>query len=180
MASSNLIAYHLLFIFGGTLVCVMLGITPMFGAFLAGIAASIGRGPQVTQARESIKSFSFAFFILYFAIVGLQLDLIRHFNVLFFASNSSCRRQLAKAASVYPAHGWRREPADPAPRGGHERPRRPRHRARVGELAAGIISRVLCRAGDAGHRDVAARRLLGLGHVVRTANPCATSPRAAR
>jgi Kef-type K+ transport system membrane component KefB len=101
VASSNPIAYHLLFIFGATLACVVLGITPMFGAFLAGIAASVGRGPQVTQARESIKSFSFAFFIpLYFAIVGLQLDLVRHFNLLFFAwfLLFAC---VAKAASVY-------------------------------------------------------------------------------
>jgi Kef-type K+ transport system membrane component KefB len=101
VASSNPLAYHLLFIFGGTLACVLLGITPMFGAFLAGIAASVGHGPRVTAARESIKTFSFAFFIpVYFAIVGLQLDLVRHFDPLFFAwfLLFAC---VAKAASVY-------------------------------------------------------------------------------
>ena len=110
MATSNPIAYHLLFIFGATLACVFLGITPMFGAFLAGIAASVGHGPRVTHARESIKSFSFAFFIpVYFAIVGLQLDLVRHFDLLFFTwfLLFACA---AKAASVYLGPGWEESP----------------------------------------------------------------------
>jgi Kef-type K+ transport system membrane component KefB len=101
VANSNPIAYQLLFIFGGTLVCVLLGITPMFGAFLVGIASSAERGALVTQARESIKSFSFAFFVpIYFAMVGLQLDLVRHFDVEFFGwfLLFACG---AKSASVY-------------------------------------------------------------------------------
>jgi Kef-type K+ transport system membrane component KefB len=101
IASSNSIAYLLLFIFGGTLVCVFLGITPLFGAFLAGIAASVGKGPRATEARESIKSISFAYFVpVYFAIVGLQLDLLHHFDVAFFVwfLLFAC---VAKSASVY-------------------------------------------------------------------------------
>lgn len=85
VARSNSLAYHLLFLFGGTLACLALGVTPIFGAFLAGIAVSAERAPSVIQARESIKAFSFAFFIpLYFAIVGLQLDLVRDFDIVFF------------------------------------------------------------------------------------------------
>lgn len=101
VANGNPIAYFLVFIFGGTLLCLWLGITPMFGAFLAGIAASAGKGPRVTAARESIKSFSFAFFVpVYFAIVGLQLDLVRHFDPVFFVwfLVFACA---AKSASVY-------------------------------------------------------------------------------
>lgn len=85
LATSNPVGYHLLFVLVSTLLCLFLGVTAMFGAFLAGIAASSGRGPVATKARESIKSISFAFFIpVYFAIVGLQLDLVRHFDPLFF------------------------------------------------------------------------------------------------
>lgn len=37
------------------------------------------------EARDTIRTFSFAFFIpLYFAMVGLRLDLVRSFSPLFF------------------------------------------------------------------------------------------------
>jgi Kef-type K+ transport system membrane component KefB len=101
VASSNPLAYLLLFIFGGALLCIVLGVTALFGAFLAGIAASAAKGPKVVAARESIRSISFAFFIpVYFATVGLQLDLVRHFDVVFFAwfLLFAC---LAKSGSVY-------------------------------------------------------------------------------
>ncbi|MDF2093469.1 cation:proton antiporter [Knoellia sp. 3-2P3] len=101
VASSNPLAYLLLFIFGGALLCIALGVTALFGAFLAGIAASAAKGPKVVAARESIRSISFAFFIpVYFATVGLQLDLVRHFDIVFFAwfLLFAC---LAKSGSVY-------------------------------------------------------------------------------
>ncbi|HEU4566620.1 MAG TPA: cation:proton antiporter [Marmoricola sp.] len=86
LVRGNPIGYHLVFLFAGTLACVLLGITPMFGAFLAGIAASATRDPADVAARESIKSFSFAFFVpIYFAVVGLQLDLLRDLDLGFFA-----------------------------------------------------------------------------------------------
>jgi len=86
VARSNAIAYHLLFLFAGTLMCLALGVTPIFGAFLAGIAVSAEQAPSFVQAMESIKSFSFAYFVpVYFAIVGLQLDLLRHLDVVFLA-----------------------------------------------------------------------------------------------
>jgi Kef-type K+ transport system membrane component KefB len=84
LVRSNPIAYQLLFLFAGTLACLMLGVTPIFGAFLAGIAVSADGPASFGRARESIKSFSFAFFVpVYFAMVGLQLDLVRHLDLLF-------------------------------------------------------------------------------------------------
>lgn len=101
VARKNPIAYTLLFFFGTTLGCVLLGITPIFGAFLAGIAASAESHPEGTAARTSIKTLSFALFIpVYFAIVGLQLDLVGHFDALFTIGFLifACT---VKAASVY-------------------------------------------------------------------------------
>lgn len=84
MAQGNPIAYQLVFLFAGTLTCVFLGVTPIFGAFLAGIAVSADRTDALVQARESVKAFSFAYFIpVYFAIVGEQLDLVRHLDPVF-------------------------------------------------------------------------------------------------
>lgn len=101
VASSNPLAYLLLFIFGGTLLCIALGITALFGAFLAGIATSVAKGPRVVEARDSIRAIAFAFFVpVYFASVGLQLDLVRHFDVVFFGwfLAFAC---LAKSGSVF-------------------------------------------------------------------------------
>lgn len=62
----------------------MLGVAPMLGAFAGGIVARKGK-EGAGESREAIKEFSFAFFIpIYFAIVGLKLDLIHHFNLPFF------------------------------------------------------------------------------------------------
>jgi K+:H+ antiporter len=86
LANGSPIAYYLVFVFGSTLTCLALGITPLLGAFLAGVAASTGLGPGAEEARASIVTFSTAFWVpIYFALVGLQLDLLRHFDVLFFA-----------------------------------------------------------------------------------------------
>jgi Kef-type K+ transport system membrane component KefB len=85
VATSNPIAFNLVFLFGGTLASLALGITPIFGAFLAGIATSRAADPGSVQARESIKAFSFAYFVpVYFAIVGAHLDLLHRFDAWFF------------------------------------------------------------------------------------------------
>jgi Kef-type K+ transport system membrane component KefB len=85
VASSSPIAFHLVFLFAGTLASLWLDITPIFGAFMAGIATSAATDAGTVQARESIKAFSFAYFVpVYFAIVGAQLDLVHRFQPWFF------------------------------------------------------------------------------------------------
>ncbi|MBI3072167.1 MAG: cation:proton antiporter [Deltaproteobacteria bacterium] len=94
------IAFQFVFLLSVVAIAMLLGVAPMFGAFVAGIVA--GRaGDQSAQARESLKSFSFALFIpIYFASVGLRLNLIHGFDPLFFVAflGYAC---VAKAASVF-------------------------------------------------------------------------------
>jgi Kef-type K+ transport system membrane component KefB len=101
LRNSSPIGYQLVFVFAATLVCLALGMTPLFGAFLAGVAASSVNEPKVSAARGAVKDFAFAFFVpVYFAMVGLQLDLLHHFDPLFFLwfLVFAC---LVKTASVY-------------------------------------------------------------------------------
>jgi Kef-type K+ transport system membrane component KefB len=78
------IGYQLALVLGMTGIALVLGITPMFGAFIAGLVVGM-TGEEDGQARESLKGFAMAFFIpVYFAIVGVKLDLIHDFNPLFF------------------------------------------------------------------------------------------------
>jgi Kef-type K+ transport system membrane component KefB len=61
-----------------------LSVNVVFGAMLAGVVISLVP-EKLEKEKLHIKEVSLAFFIpLYFAIVGLKLDLIRHFDVLFF------------------------------------------------------------------------------------------------
>jgi Kef-type K+ transport system membrane component KefB len=81
-------------------VAVYVGVPPMFGAFVAGIVAGTS-GESSDSPLKTIKGFSFAFFIpIYFAIVGLKLNLVRDFDPLFFLLflAFACA---AKALSVY-------------------------------------------------------------------------------
>ena len=79
------IGFQLVFMLGLTVIAVLLGVVPLFGAFVAGIVVGASSGERVVEARETIRTFSFAFFIpLYFAMVGLRLDLVRSFSPLFF------------------------------------------------------------------------------------------------
>jgi Kef-type K+ transport system membrane component KefB len=95
------IASQILVLFAVTGIAMFLGVTPVFGAFVAGIVAATSLGERAVQARGSIRDFSFAFFIpVYFAIVGLRLDLIREFDLLFFLG-FLLFASAAKALSVY-------------------------------------------------------------------------------
>jgi Kef-type K+ transport system membrane component KefB len=94
------IAFELAFMFVVTAVCVMLGISGFLGAFVAGIVTA-NASDDPSRARAAIKNFSFAFFIpVYFAMVGLRLDLAHAFDPLFFVGflGFACA---AKALSVY-------------------------------------------------------------------------------
>jgi Kef-type K+ transport system membrane component KefB len=103
--------FRLVFLFAGVLCCVALGVNPIFGALTAGICAARGDAdPTDLQAEgralhawEAIRHFSLALFVpSYFALVGLKLDLIRDFDLVFFCwfLAFAC---LVKGASVWVA-----------------------------------------------------------------------------
>jgi len=80
----NPIAFQLAFMFALTGLALFAGITPLFGAFVAGMVIGV-LGDEQDDARDAIRRFAFAFFVpIYFAIVGLRLDLIHDFNVVLF------------------------------------------------------------------------------------------------
>jgi Kef-type K+ transport system membrane component KefB len=69
---------------GIVVVCLLIGIPIVLGAFCAGlIAAKSERGGAVTH--DAIQRFSQGFFVpIYFAIVGFRIDLLKDFEVSFF------------------------------------------------------------------------------------------------
>jgi len=94
------IAHQLTFMLLTTAAALMLGLEAFFGAFVAGIVVAATE-PKPSQATLAIRSFSLAFFIpVYFAGIGLGLDLIHGFDVVFFVGFllAAC---VIKAASVY-------------------------------------------------------------------------------
>lgn len=110
LGRSNTLAFQIVFMLVMTNIALFFGTSPIFGAFVAGILAGTlstseeERGTvsiDAVRAQASIQSFSFAFFIpIYFAIVGLKLDLIHQFDISFFAAFLvyAC---VGKALSVY-------------------------------------------------------------------------------
>jgi Kef-type K+ transport system membrane component KefB len=94
------IAHQLTFLILTTAVALMLGLEAFFGAFVAGIVVAATE-KEASSATLAIRSFSLAFFIpVYFAGIGLGLDLIHGFSVQFFVGflAAAC---LIKAASVF-------------------------------------------------------------------------------
>ena len=94
------LALAVIFVFALTALALFIGVAAYFGAFVAGILAGDLRG-KAAEAHDAIRRFSFAFFIpIYFAIVGLRLDLIRQFDIPFFLLflGYAC---VVKALSVY-------------------------------------------------------------------------------
>ncbi|CAN5739390.1 hypothetical protein BH18ACT17_BH18ACT17_04870 [soil metagenome] len=96
------IAFQIVFMLMVTMIAVALDVVPLFGAFVAGIVVGSAEGTTGAEAaRGTIRSFAFAFFIpVYFAIVGLRLDLLDDFEPLFFLLflTVAC---VAKYASVW-------------------------------------------------------------------------------
>jgi Kef-type K+ transport system membrane component KefB len=95
------VAFQLVVMIAMSGICLLLSIVPLFGAFVAGIVVVTASGERAEQAREEIGHFALGLFIpVYFAIVGLQLNLVDNFDVLFFLAflAFAC---LAKAGSVY-------------------------------------------------------------------------------
>ncbi|HZD78789.1 MAG TPA: cation:proton antiporter [Actinomycetota bacterium] len=99
--ASNPMAYQLAFMLMLSGLCAFIGVVPLFGALVAGLVAGASTDEEVIGERTTIKRFSFAFFIpIYFAVVGLQLDLARTFDPLFFAGFLLFATAV-KAVSVY-------------------------------------------------------------------------------
>jgi Kef-type K+ transport system membrane component KefB len=97
---ANPIAFQLAFLLALTGLAAFLGVSPIFGAMLAGILAGDLHG-DAGHARQTIQGFAYAFFIpVYFAVVGLRLDLVHQFEPLFFVffMAFAC---LIKTASAY-------------------------------------------------------------------------------
>jgi Kef-type K+ transport system membrane component KefB len=94
------IAFQLVFMLVLAGLAAFLGVAPIFGALVAGILAGDLRGKDL-EARQTIASVSTAVAVpLYFAVVGLRLDLVGAFEPLFFLGflAYAC---LAKSASCY-------------------------------------------------------------------------------
>ena len=83
--SSNL-GYFLFIMFMLASLAGNLHVETIFGALLAGIVAKLALPNAVSErVEQSVSNISFSWFIpIYFATVGLQLDLVKHFNPLFF------------------------------------------------------------------------------------------------
>lgn len=63
----------------------LLNVNIVFGAFLAGIIVGTMPNEKFGNVKMYLKDVSLAFFIpIYFAVVGLKLDLIHHFDIMFF------------------------------------------------------------------------------------------------
>jgi Kef-type K+ transport system membrane component KefB len=89
-------ALRLTFLLAVVLCCVFLSVNPVFGALAAGISVARGQAlltrthPGAAEpgrvSQESVRHFSLAFFVpIYFAVVGLSLDLRRHLELGFLA-----------------------------------------------------------------------------------------------
>jgi Kef-type K+ transport system membrane component KefB len=75
----------LLTCFAMVAVSELLGVKEMFGALLAGMAITRLPSEVVEVVRTKVKAFSLVFFTpIYFAIVGLKLDLLKSFDPVFF------------------------------------------------------------------------------------------------
>ncbi|TQK51136.1 transporter (CPA2 family) [Streptomyces sp. SLBN-118] len=81
--------------------CIFLGVAPIFGAFVVGLMSGLrGRLPD-SESLKVMRGFASGFFVpVYFAVVGLRLDLVHSFAP-WFALGFITVACVAKAASVY-------------------------------------------------------------------------------
>lgn len=82
---SSATGYVLIVCFLFAAVASILRINVIFGAFLAGVVVGMTSNEKITSVKIHVQEIALGFFIpLYFAVVGLKLDLIHHFDVSFF------------------------------------------------------------------------------------------------
>jgi Kef-type K+ transport system membrane component KefB len=101
LARRSPVAFQLMWMLALSAGALALGLVPLYGAFVAGVTVAVANNGEVVQERNALAGVSFGFFIpIYFAIIGIQLNLIHHFDVVFFLGflAFAC---VAKAASVY-------------------------------------------------------------------------------
>jgi len=76
------VAYAIAVLLGYCVVAGALGVSLVFAAFLAGFAVVHKKRRLFSEALDAVGKISFAFFIpVYFAIVGLKLDLVHGFSL---------------------------------------------------------------------------------------------------
>ncbi|MGG2459855.1 cation:proton antiporter [Streptomyces sp. RGM 3693] len=98
----NGLAVRVAAVLAAAALCTYLGVAPMYGAFVVGLMSSVGgRSAATADSLKSVRGFATGFFIpIYFAVVGLRLDLVHDvdpgFTVAFIAV--AC---VVKAVSVY-------------------------------------------------------------------------------
>jgi Kef-type K+ transport system membrane component KefB len=86
IAKQSPIAYAIAVLLGYCVVAGALNVSLVFAAFLAGFAVVHKKRRLFADALDAISKVSFAFFIpVYFAIVGLKLDLVRGFSLNMIA-----------------------------------------------------------------------------------------------
>lgn len=84
LARSSRAGYVLFICFFASAVASALQVNIVFGAFLAGIIVGTIRDEHIQRTRAQIREVSMGFFIpIYFAIVGLKLDLVHHLDLSF-------------------------------------------------------------------------------------------------
>ena len=87
LAKHSPLAYAIAVLLGYCVVAGALGVSLVFAAFLAGFAVVHKKRQLFAEALDAIGKVSFAFFIpVYFAIVGLKLDLIHGFSFWMLAA----------------------------------------------------------------------------------------------
>ena len=80
----HILPFSLLITFAVICLLSMLKINLMYSAFISG-ALMKSLLPENSEEIKKIKDFSFAFFVpVYFALVGIQLDVIHHFSLIRF------------------------------------------------------------------------------------------------
>lgn len=85
LIKSSTAGYILFICFLFSALASILNVNIVFGAFLAGIIIGLMPNEKFEGEKNHIREIGLAFFIpIYFAIVGLKLDLIRHFDLGFF------------------------------------------------------------------------------------------------
>jgi Kef-type K+ transport system membrane component KefB len=84
LARRSPVAFQLLWMLALSAAALALGLVPLYGAFVAGITVAVATDGEIVRERNALAGVSFGFFIpIYFAIIGIRLDLIHHFDVVF-------------------------------------------------------------------------------------------------